>query len=205
MLSPPKIPRQVAPLQSLPPLHRTTQCTLQINTKSGRKKVFIKSLNLGMDTKVWSNSNRMSRKYRSFRCCHRRNNRSLPPNSFVRGDTPLSRKGVKRSKTPNGNCPLLPASIRRSSQTSLTIKMIEPRSVVFQENVEKRNFSCDIFGLRRHVRYRRRPHDKHQQSDQSRFCGSGPIKKPPLFGSDMLFDPYTTFLQKDFYVETLQV
>ena len=41
-----------------------------------------------MDTKVWSNSNRMSRKYRSFRCCHRRNNRSLPPNSFVRGDTP---------------------------------------------------------------------------------------------------------------------
>jgi len=46
---------------------------------------------IGMDTKVWSNSNRMSREYRSFRCCHRRNNRSLPPNSFVRGDSAKTR------------------------------------------------------------------------------------------------------------------
>jgi len=41
----PIIPWQVAPQQSLPPLHRTVQYTLQINTKPRRRKVFIKSEN----------------------------------------------------------------------------------------------------------------------------------------------------------------
>jgi len=48
---------------------------------------------IGRDTKVWSNSNRIGREYRNFRCCRRRNNRSLPPNSFVRGNI-LPARGI---------------------------------------------------------------------------------------------------------------
>jgi len=36
--------------------------------------------NIGMDTKVWSNPNRIGREYRSFRW-------SLLPNSFVQGNS----------------------------------------------------------------------------------------------------------------------